>query len=302
MNMNTTDPNILRTFVAIADTGSFAAAARRIGRTEPAVSMQMKRLEELVGPPALFVRTGRRNQMTERAEALLLHARKVLLAHAEFGAAVSGEKPVGAVRLGVPDDYLDPLLSGALQRFAGRFPKMRVELACHSSETLSRLVADKRLDLAVVTKGDMPAEVEVVRREPMVWAAAAAYRLEPDAVVPIATFQSGCWGREMALRACDRSGIRHHVAYSSPSLAGILWAVRQGLAVAPLARCSVPQDLVVVGEGEVLPALPPLAIALMRNTTPAADKAARAVLEEEIRLAMRLPAGARTLPGANSAA
>lgn len=300
VNLNIIDPNILQTFVAIAETGSFAAAARKIGRTEPAVSMQMKRLDDFAGQPSLFIRTGRKTQMTERAEALLVHARKVLSAHAELSAAFKGEKPAGSVRFGVPDDYLDPLLSSALQRFTCRYPRMRLDVACHSSETLSHLMAEKRLDLAVVTKGEMQKEMEIIRREPMVWAASPGYEIGAQPDLPIATFQSGCWGREMALRACDQSGIRHHVAYSSPSLAGILWAVRKGLAVAPLARCSVPPDLVVLQEEEALPALPALAIALMRNTTPLADKNARAVLEEEIRRAMRIGPEKAGGPGAAS--
>ncbi len=302
-NLSMIDPHVLQTFLAIADAGSFAAAARQIGRTEPAVSMQMKRLEELVGDPPLFARVGRKTQLTERAEGLIPHVRRVLEAHADLSNAVLGQKPATALRLGVPDDYLESLMSGALQRFARRCPHIRVELACHCSETLANLVSERRLDLAVITKGDMPSEVEVVRHEPMVWAAAPDYRLEPEAGVPIATFQSGCWGREMALRACGESGIRHHVAYSSPSLAGILWAVRKGLAVAPLAHCSVPDDLNVLEEDglePVLPPLPSLSIALLRSTAPLADKKARIVLEEEIRMAMRSSAYRREAPDIRS--
>jgi DNA-binding transcriptional LysR family regulator len=287
------DTRLLSTFMAIADTGSFAVAANRVGRTQSAVSMQMKRLEEIAGPPALFMRTGRRMVMTPRGEALLVHVRRVLHAHAEMIAMLADVGLIATVRLGSPEDYIASLLPAALDRFARLYPNVEVEVACEPSETLHRYVAERKIDLAVVTRNTSTPDAETLRLEPLVWVTSPFHRPYENAVMPLAVFQFGCMSRGMALDACAAEARPYRIAYSSPSLSGLLAVVRQGLAVAALAKCSVPDGVRVLTEADGMPPLPSLAISLLQSET-APTEPAVAALAQEIRSTLTVCEAARS--------
>jgi len=282
------DPSLLKTFLAVVDGGSFAAAADRIGRTQSAVSMQMKRLEEVAGSPALFIRTGRAMKLTPRAEAMVLHARRVLVAHEEMAIALGAAKTGRELRLGTPEDYVSSLLPKALDRFAKLFPTIEVNVVCDTSEELRKQLSEQKIDLAVVTAGQVSAAGERLRDEPLVWAASAGHWPEQDSVIPLAVFQPGCVGRKLALDACIGVGLNHRIAYSSPSLAGLLAVVRQGLAIAPLARCSVPDGLRILTQDDGLPPLPSLVIAILKREVASVSPLVDA-LEQEIRNSVLAP-------------
>ncbi|MCW5712268.1 LysR substrate-binding domain-containing protein [Shinella sumterensis] len=265
MNSAWIDPLLLRTFVAVAETGSFAKAATRVGRTQSAVSMQMKRLEDLAGPPALFARVGRNMVLTARAETIVCFARRVLKAHEDMLQEFNRQGATQEIRLGSPEDYVNALLPKALDRFAVIFPNLEVSVVCDTSEALHRHVAESRIDLAVVTAGKETPIGTAVRQEPLVWVASLDHRPELESVVPLAVFQPGCTSRAVAIDACVEAEISHRVAYSSPSLAGLLPAVRQGLAIAALARCSVPRGLRILSSAERMPRLPSLTISMLRS-------------------------------------
>lgn len=265
LNSGWIDPLLLRTFVEVAETGSFVRAAERIGRTQSAVSMQMKRLEELAGPPALFVRAGRKMALTPRAESMVGFARRVLKAHKDMMHALGSHGCDGGIRIGSPEDYVEALLPRALDRFAVLHPNVEVNVVCDTSEALHRHVEEHRIDLAVVTAGRETPASAAVRREPLVWVASTDHRPELETTVPLAVFQPGCTSRTLAVDACIAADIDHRVAYSSSSLAGLLPVVRQGLAVAALAKCSVPYGLRILSAADGMPELPSLTIAMLRS-------------------------------------
>lgn len=258
------DLDLLRTFVTVVDTGSLSAAAPQIGRSQSAVSMQMQRLEQTIGKP-LLIRGPKTVQPTAIGTELLIHARRLLKLSDEAWACVTQPEETGSVRLGVPDDYAAFLLPPVLERFAIDHPRVTVEVVCEPSVALSRAIAEQRIDLAIVTR--LPGQpVEVLRREPFVWVSSPAHIAWQEDPLPIALFEAGCAARMHVTEALARAGRVYRSTYSSGSLFGLVAVVQAGLAIAGLARCSVPPSLRIIGAEEGLPALADLEISLLRNT------------------------------------
>lgn len=267
------DLALLKTFVAVVESGSFSNAAPRVGRSQSAVSMQMQRLEETVGNQ-LLVRGPRTVTPNAIGEDFLIYARRLLKLSDEAWASVTRPKETGSVRLGVPDDYAAFLLPPVLSRFAEDHPLVTVELICEQSTALVKTLAEGRLDLAIVTRlPDQP--LEVIRLERFVWVASpnhVAWQADP---LPVALFEPGCAARMNVLNALGDADRPYRCTYSSASLLGLIAVVQAGLAVAGLAQRSVPPSLRVIGANEGLPVLPDLEIGMLRNPlseTPAVDR------------------------------
>lgn len=267
------DLNLLKTFVAVVESGSLSNAAPRVGRSQSAVSMQMQRLEEMVGNQ-LLVRGPRTVTANAIGEDFLIYARRLLKLSDEAWASVTRPKETGSVRLGVPDDYAAFLLPPVLSRFAEDHPLVTVELICEQSTALVKTLAEGKLDLAIVTRlPDQP--LDVIRLERFVWVASpnhVAWQADP---LPVALFEPGCAARMSVLQALGEADRSYRCTYSSASLLGLIAVVQAGLAVAGLALRSVPQSLRIIGANEGLPALPDLEVGILRNplsTTPAVDR------------------------------
>lgn len=267
------DLNLLKTFVAVVESGSLSNAAPRVGRSQSAVSMQMQRLEEMVGNQ-LLVRGPRTVTPNAIGEDFLIYARRLLKLSDEAWASVTRPKETGSVRLGVPDDYAAFLLPPVLSRFAAEHPLVTVELICEQSTALVKTLAEGRLDLAIVTR--LPEQpLEVIRLERFVWVASpnhVAWETDP---LPVALFEPGCAARMNVLQALGDADRSYRCTYSSASLLGLIAVVQAGLAVAGLALRSVPPSLRIIGGNEGLPVLPDLEIGILRNplsTTPAVER------------------------------
>lgn len=256
------DLELLSTFVAVVETGSFTSAAPRIGRSQSAVSMQMQRLEQYVGKP-LLVRTPRAVIPNATGNDLLVYARRLLKLSDEAWAGISETSDVGSVRLGVPDDYAAALLPQVLRRFANEYPQVDVDLVCEPTTQLNLAIRDNRVDLAIVTRApDQP--IEVLRRERLVWVSAPTHMAWETDPLPVALFEN-CTARANVLQALADSDRPHRCTYSSPSLLGMVTIVQTGLSVAALPLCSVPDSLRIIGENEGLPTLEDLEIGIVRN-------------------------------------
>jgi len=267
------DLNLLKTFVAVVESGSLSNAAPRVGRSQSAVSMQMQRLEDMVGNQ-LLVRGPRTVTPNAIGEDFLIYARRLLKLSDEAWASVTRPKETGSVRLGVPDDYAAFLLPPVLSRFAEDHPLVTVELICEQSTALVKTLAEGRLDLAIVTRvPDQP--LDVIRLERFVWVASPNHVAWENDPLPVALFEPGCAARMNVLQALGDADRAYRCTYSSASLLGLIAVVQAGLAVAGLAQRSVPASLRIIGANERLPALPDLEIGILRNplsTTPAVDR------------------------------
>ena len=159
------DIDQLKTFIAIAETGSFTKAAEVVHKTQSAVSMQMKRLEERAGRP-IFARDGRASRLTDEGDRLLDYARRIIKLNNEAIASLTSAELSGRVRLGVPDDYADRYLPEIMARFSATHPNVELTVVCDPSTDLVDRIDTGDLDLAIITDCQMiNRETEIIRRE-----------------------------------------------------------------------------------------------------------------------------------------
>jgi DNA-binding transcriptional LysR family regulator len=277
----------LRAFVAVVDAGSLTAAAPNVHRSQSALSMQLKKLEDAIGR-AVLTRGPRHLQLTPAGLELLGYARRMLELQAQARAALRGPAISGRVTLGVPDDYAAAYLTPVLRSFASRHAGVEITLVCEQSTLLIPKLARGALDLAVVTR-DPPRRGTLLFAEPLVWVGAAAHEAWRRDPLPIAVYEPGSLARRDALASLAKMKRRSRIVYNSSSLVGHLAAVESGLAVAVLTRCSMPSHLVLLNEKHGLPALPALQVALLRSTASRGSGAVDAMHEQVLRT-LRRPA------------
>src|SRR5665213_217127 len=276
----TLDLDQLKTFVAIAESGSFTQAAELIHKTQSAVSMQMRRLEERIGKP-IFIRDGRQSKLTEDGERLLGYARRMVRLSQETVAAFDDTGLSGSVRLGTPDDYADRFLPEILARFANSNPRVEVSVFCEPSMTLMEMARTGDIDLAIVTAcGEMP--TEVLRQEPLLWVTSSAHRVEKEDVVPLALSKAPCVWRSAGLDSLTSAGRKYRVLYTSGNSTAISAAVLAGLAVTVLAESALRPGMRVLSEAEGFPRLPSCEIGIIRSwnrqPSPVIDKLAEHIV------------------------
>ncbi|WP_284619503.1 LysR family transcriptional regulator [Aquabacterium humicola] len=275
----------LRCFVAVVDAGTLSAAAPLVHRSQSAVSMQIRKLEEAAGRP-LLDRGPRHLVLTPAGAELLLHARRLLELHGEAQAALQGERLAGLVNLGVPDDYAARYLTPVLRSFALRHGAVEISLTCEQSTALIPKVQRGELDLALVSR-DRPQRGALLFHEPLVWVGAAAHEAWRRDPLPIAVYESGSLARRDALAALAKRRRRHRIVYNSSSLAGQIAAVESGIAVAVLTRCSVPPQLQVLGEAQGLPPLAAMQVAAYRSQASRGSAAVDALYQQMLRTLAR---------------
>jgi DNA-binding transcriptional LysR family regulator len=256
------EPPLLRSFVAIADAGSLTRAGERLRLSQPAVSLQIKRLEALLGC-RLVERTPRLLRLTGAGETLLVYARQILALAEEAVARVTEAPVAGLVRLGTPEDFATTHLSGVLAAFARGHPQVALEVTTDLTLNLIDRFRSGEFDLVLLKREPMgPSEGVRVWREPLVWASAEP-TMTGAADLPLILSPHPCVYRRRATRALDAAGRRWRVVYTSTSLAGAQAAVRAGLGLTVLPRDMVPADFVVLTAADGLPDLADTEIALM---------------------------------------
>lgn len=253
----------LHCLVAVVDAGSLSAATVQLHRSQSAVSMQLKKLEDAVGH-RLLERGARRLELTEQGRTLLGYARRMLDLQAEAQAALQPAVLSGRVRLGVPDDYAATYLTPVLRRFAPRHSGVEIELNCEQSTALIPRVERGELDLALISR-DHARRGRLLFHEPMVWVGSPQLELWRRDPLPIAVYEDISLARRGAIHALALQGRRYKVVYHSCSLAGQLAAVESGLAVAALTQCSAPAQLQVLGREQGLGPLAPMQVAAYRS-------------------------------------
>jgi DNA-binding transcriptional LysR family regulator len=256
------DTELLRSFVAIAESGGFTKAAEVVNRTQSAVSMQMKRLEEDVLQRTLFLREGRQVRLTTEGQVLLGYARRILKLHSEALNTLREPHMVGSVRIGTPDDYVMRFLPGILSRFAQAYPLVQVEVHCEPSH---QLLQRQDLDLSIVTREPGNEIGQLLRQERFVWAEAAGFSPHEQSPMPLAMFNNDCFCCAWSCKALDAMERPYRLAYTSPSLSALLAVVSAGLAVTAQLQSLITPDLRILGVADGLPELPLASIVLVRN-------------------------------------
>ncbi|WP_425055453.1 LysR substrate-binding domain-containing protein [Pseudomonas abyssi] len=257
--------DLLRSFIAIAETGSFSTAATQVHRTPSAISMQIKRLEELLGY-RLLTREPRRASVTPEGEALLGFARRMLNLNEQALSRFYHPELSGSVRLGTSDDVGTRILPAVLSSFARSYPGVQVDVIMARSKDMSEQIRQGELDLALVTSGSHAPSGEVVHTEQLVWAECAGGQAATLRPLPLSLAGTGCVWREAALAALDRAGVAYRIAYVSEHCAGQQAAMEADLAIAPFPRSLVRKPLKIVDNAAGLPSLTCYQIVLERSS------------------------------------
>ncbi len=275
------DLDLIRAFVAVAETKSFTRAGARLGRTQPTVSLQIRRLEEQVSAE-LFSRDPRRVVLTAQGEGLLAQARKLLRLNDEIVGEIFEHALEGEVRLGAPEDFATTHLPGILGDYARAYPHVSLSVTCDLTLRLMEKMQQGELDLALIKRDPMGGDAGVkVWRERLVWVGAGEDVLPQNAPLPLVAAPSPCIYRKRMTSALDAAGRPWRVAYTSPSLAGQHAALRAGLGVMALPSEMAPDDLTIFGADAGFPPLDDIEIALIRagKTLPvAAERLANTIL------------------------
>jgi DNA-binding transcriptional LysR family regulator len=271
------DLSLLRTLVAVHERGSFARAARQVGRSESAVSLQLKRLEEQCGGPLLH-RSGRRMVLSDAGTRVLEYARRLLALNDEALATLRNVPLEATVRVGIPSDVAETWWAPVRERFGTAHPGLAVDTVVGAAPLLREKLSRGELDLRVVyePRGDFPVLWSDTR--PMSWIGPPDFVHPPAMPVPLVVFGPPCTFRSAAMRALDEAGLAWSIAYQSPTLAGLWAAVASGLGITVGTGSGIPGQLRMLGVEDGLPALPPTTTALEsapgRTLGPAATRLA----------------------------
>ncbi|WP_024588375.1 LysR substrate-binding domain-containing protein [Aliihoeflea sp. 2WW] len=258
------DLDQLQTFITIADIGSFTRAAEEVHRTQSAVSMQMRRLEERVGKQ-LFEKDGRTNRLTEDGERLLVYARRLIRLNRETLAAFDDHSLEGHIKIGTPDDYADRFLPEIMARFLRSNPRVELSVVCEPTANLVEQIRRGQLDIALVTHDDDKGRSEVVRREPLLWVGSMNHEVHQEEILPLALGRPSCLWRRTACDVLDQMNRDYRIIFTSWSATVIMAAVLSGLAVSVLPECALRPGMRILGESDGFGALPDCRIGILRG-------------------------------------
>ncbi|WP_119257581.1 LysR substrate-binding domain-containing protein [Shinella zoogloeoides] len=251
--MKTIDLDLLQTIVAFADSGTCKGAAKLIFRSESAVSIKLKKLEEDLGAN-LFVRSGRKIELNERGRDLVSDARRILKISGELIERATSRELTGTVRLGVPDDYI-ALLPGFLSRFSNEFPSVSLYLHCAPTVELKPMLTRGELDLSILSSETDTKDGMVLQTQPVFWVTSEHSNVHFHKQVPLALFPEGCIFRKWAINALASVGREYKIAYMSAHISALQAVVQAGLAVSPLVRSDILPGTRLLGPDDGFPAL-----------------------------------------------
>lgn len=262
-NMKNLPMDVLRSFVTVAELGGFTQAGELLGRSQPAISLQIKRLEEMTSTH-LFNRSSQGLKLTQQGETLFKYASEILILNDE--ALNTFLKPTlsGSVRFGIPSEFATTLLPKIVGRFAKAYPNVTLEVTCDLSKSLLSDEYANQFDL-ILALHDNPSNKRrgQVKADELVWVTCPEQHAHDKDVIPLIVAQEGCIYRHRALQSLRKIGQPHRVVYTIPDLAGIQAAIEEGLGVTVLAKSTVPDNLKIIKPSEKYPKLGTVGISLI---------------------------------------
>lgn len=258
------ESDLLRVFLIVAEAGNVTHAASDIGRTQSAVSLQLKKLEESIGKP-LFERGPRGVALTDVGRQLLPYARRIVGLMDETTAAMRRRPLDGLVRIGIPEEYGHTVLPRALAAFAESHPSVDVTVMCGYTAQQMAALENDALDLAVVFDWSTQVQGEVLFIDPTVWATSSVHRLHERNPIPIAVYGRSSWCTDFAIRSLEQHSLPYRIAYSCDTSGGLKIAVTAGLGIAPLSRSNIPPDCRELTMEDGFPPIDSSRVVLRRN-------------------------------------
>lgn len=249
------DIALLRTFVAIAELGSIARAAESVSRSQPAISLQIKRLEEKIGV-RLFKKNGRGLRLSYAGEILHGKARHLLEMNDDILMSFNTLQLSGSVRLGISQDFAVDWLTDILARISGVNPAIMIEVRAEQSNDLNTLLASKKIDFALMLGTTETQNAISLARVPLTWIGVKNYPGKQSSVIPLIVSPPPCELRQMAIDSLEQARIPWRLAFSSPSLSCQRSALEAGLGVSIRTPIGLGENLTALGKEQSLPPLP----------------------------------------------
>lgn len=256
---------VLRTFVTVAQIGGFTQAGELLGRSQPAISLQIKRLEDMLGR-TLLVRSGQTLELTPAGDTLFEYARQILTLNDEALGQLDSAAISGKVRLGIPSEFATTLLPKIVGRFTQAYPKITLEVHCDLSKNLFSKTGRKQHDLILALQDDPEkAGRNRVKIDDLVWVTSGEHDAHLRPTVPLIAALEGCIYRKRAIDRLNKNHRPWQIVYTIPDLTGIQAAIEEGLGVTVLAKSTVPGNLKILKESDRFPPLGKVAINLLKT-------------------------------------
>jgi DNA-binding transcriptional LysR family regulator len=253
------DPRLLRTFVAIVETGRFTLAAKRLNSTQSTVSQHLGKLETAVGH-RLIERADRPVGPTPAGGRLLGYARRLLTLQEEAKAILADPAGTTTIRIGVPDDIVNSAMSRQFAQFAERHREIRLDVTTGLSRDLTRRFRAGEFDIAIVKEAVPSGDARASFAEPLAWFEATDRAQPWPDPIPLVTFPPGGLYRDLMIERIERAQMRWYIAFTGNSLGSVLSAVEAGLGLSVIPNSTTASHAVQVST--IFPAEPPLVLSI----------------------------------------
>ena len=271
--------DLLRAFVSVAQLNSFTKAGEILGRSQPAVSLQIQRLEELIDE-RLLTRNGKSLDLTDAGDSLYDYANQILALNDLAISQMTKSTISGRIRLGIPSEFATALLPKIVSRFAKAYPNVTLEVNCELSKKLLSKEGQANHDLILALE-DNPSKTAsgLVKTDDLVWVANRDHNAQKVSIVPLIAAAEGCIYRHRAIKILDLCRQPWQIVYTIPDLTGIQHAIEEGLGVTVLARSTVPENLKILSSSPRFPNLGQVGISLICSTKNRKNKAVELLIE-----------------------
>ena len=271
--------DLLRAFVSVAQLNSFTKAGELLGRSQPAVSLQIQRLEELVDEQ-LLLRNGKHLELSDAGSSLYGYANQILTLNDLAISQLSKSTVEGKIRLGIPSEFATVLMPKIVSRFAKAYPNVTLEVNCELSKSLLSKSGKASHDLILALE-DSPSKTNsnLVKTDELVWVASVDQPIDKTNVVPLIVAAQGCIYRNRAITTLDQGNQPWQVVYTIPDLTGIQYAIQEGLGVTVLAKSTVPDSLKILTASARFPALGEVGISLISSARSRKNEAVHLLIE-----------------------
>ena len=271
--------DLLRAFVSVVQLNSFTKAGEILGRSQPAVSLQIQRLEELIDEP-LLTRNGKSLDLTDAGESLYDYANQILALNDLAISQITKSTISGRIRLGIPSEFATALLPKIVSRFAKAYPSVTLEVNCELSKKLLSKEGKANHELILALE-DNPSKTasDLLKTDDLVWVASRDHNTQKVSIVPLIAAAEGCIYRHRAIKILDHHQQPWQIVYTIPDLTGIQHAIEEGLGVTVLARSTVPENLKILSPSARFPDLGEVGISLICSTKNRKNKAVELLIE-----------------------
>lgn len=255
--------DLLRAFVAVVEFNSFTKAGDILGRSQPAISLQINRLEGMLDE-TLLVREGKNLILSNAGETIYEYAKQILSLNDLAVSECAKSTVMGKVRLGIPSEFATILLPKIVGRFAKAYPNVTLEVNCELSKTLLSRSGKAAHDLILALQNNPLEESEnLVKTDNLVWVSGPEYNHQKPPPVPLIVAPEGCIYRQRAIRTLNKIKQPWQIVYNIPDLTGIQYAIQESLGVTVLAKSTVPENLRIIPPSQRYPDLGTVGISLL---------------------------------------